>query len=114
MNPSITALFHAVTDDLLQLFGRAMIRTDAEGNETAVRAVLAESTEGFGDFGERRGQQWTLELSSASGAVVGDMFTCPGTPTADDPYPDDEVWVAAQLIIDDGYTRKFAVRREAA
>lgn len=113
MNPAFTALFHDVTDDLLQIFGRAMTRTDAEGNETAVQAVLAESTEGFGDFGERRGQQWTLELPSSSGAAVGDTFTFPGTPTADDPYPDEEVWMAVQLIDDDGFSRKFSVRREA-
>jgi hypothetical protein len=111
MNPTLTARFAGVADKLMAKFGREMTRTAANGEETLVMGVVNTQAVAVGEFGERMDAQTTLQIAAATGAVVGDTYTYAGTSTEDDPYPDDVVWAAAQLISDDGFVRVFAVRR---
>lgn len=113
MNLNLAATFQVLTSDLMTVWGRTVTHTTTAGDESPVLAVIGEETAAVGDYGERTEQRWTLELASTSGAAVGDTFTEAGTVTSDDPTPDDVVWIAAQLISDDGFTRKFAARRGA-
>lgn len=95
---------------ILRFKGIPATHTNREQDETAATIILKTQAVATGEIGERREAQTTVEIPAASGAVVGDTFTVAGTVTADDPYPDDIVWTAAQLLSDDGYFRKFAVR----
>lgn len=95
---------------LLRVLGVPATHTNSDGDDVAVTVILKTGTVAVGEFGERMEAQTTVQIPASSGALVGDTFTVDGTVTADDPYPDDVVWTAAQLLSDDGYFRKFAVR----
>lgn len=114
MNRDLAAVFQSLASDLLTVWGRSVTRTTVEGDESSVLVILDEESVAVGDYGERMEQRWTLDVASASGAAVGDVYTEAGTPTADDPYPDDIAWTAAQLLNDDGYIRRFLVRKGVA
>lgn len=96
---------------MLRVYGIPATHITMDGDEVNVTVILDTATETVGEYGERKEQRWTLEIATSSNAVVGDTFTVAGTVTEDDPYPDEVVWTAAQIINDDGYTRKFAVRQ---
>ncbi len=100
MNPELAAIFTAASANLLDIFGAPATLTHA-GTTTSVRTVLESAVVPVGEFGERMEPQTTVDILTASGAVVGDTITVGGTP-----------WTAAQLLSDDGYVRKFAVRSE--
>lgn len=113
MNPEFVAAFTAVSADLLTVWGAEALHTAvATSDESTVRIVLETELVAVGEVGERMEPRPTLEVLASTGAVVGDTFTVAGTVTVDDPLPDDVVWTAVQLISDDGYTRKFAVRND--
>lgn len=84
--------------------------TTRAGDESNVTILFAEQSVAIGEYGERIEQQPTIQISTASGAGVGDTFTVAGDVTEDEPTPDDVVWKAASLISDDRYFRTFAVR----
>jgi hypothetical protein len=113
MNLDLVATFRNVASDLLTTFGRPARHENADGDEAAVLIVLDTQAVAVGNFGERMEPQTTIEVTAASGASVGDTFYLPGEVTTDDPFPDEVVWTAAQLLSDDGYTRRFAVRNDA-
>ena len=95
---------------LLRVFGIPATHTNAAQDETAVTIILKTQAVHVGEFGERMEPQTTIQIAASTGAVVGDTFTVDGTVTDDDPYPDDVIWTAVQLLSDDGYLRTFAVR----
>lgn len=94
---------------LESVFGIAAIHANAEGDDVAVTILLGRELAAVGEYGERMEMRETLEISAESGAVVGQTFTVAGDVTTDDPFPDDVVYTATQLLADDGYMRKFAV-----
>ncbi|MCP5197660.1 MAG: hypothetical protein H6974_12890 [Gammaproteobacteria bacterium] len=83
----------------------------ATGDEIAVTVIVQVEAVPVGEYGERMEMQTTLQIPASSGAVVGDTFTVDGTATEDDPYPDDVIWKAVQLLSDDGTFRKFVVQK---
>lgn len=93
------------------VFGVPALHTNSDGDEVPVTVLFSQQIVPVGEFGERAELQRTLEIPVASGAQVGQTFAVAGTVTDDDPYPDDVVWTAAQLLSDDGYFRTFAVRQ---
>ncbi len=107
---AIDAVFRAAVPRLFGIFGVDAIRND----ETEVRVVASKSVDPVGEYGERAESRWTIEIEAATGAAVGDRYQVEGIVTDADPYPDPIVWVATQLIEDDGMTRKFYVRAEPA
>lgn len=100
MNPELAAIFTAASADLLDIFGAPATLTHA-GTTTPARVVLESPVVPVGEFGERMEPQTTVDILTASGAAVGDTITVDGAP-----------WTAVQLLSDDGYVRKFAVRSE--
>lgn len=100
MNDDLVATLTAVSANLLDVFGAPATLTHA-GTTTPVLVVLESAVVPVGEFGERMEQQTTVEILTASGATVGDTFTVGFA-----------VWTAVQLLSDDGYIRKFAVRSE--
>ncbi|HOX59648.1 MAG TPA: hypothetical protein PLC99_22430 [Verrucomicrobiota bacterium] len=94
---------------LLRVVGDAAVHTHA-GDDFAVQIIFRKETDLMGEFGGYAESLTTVQIPSQSGAVVGDTFTVPGVVTEDDPYPDDVIWTAVQLLSDNGYLRKFAVR----
>lgn len=110
MNPALVATFNAMAHDLATAFGVVAVHTRGDGDEASVRIILGADVVAVGEFGERMEAQTTAQVPAASGAKVGDTFTVAGIATDEDPYPDDAVWIAAQLLSDDGYMRAFAVR----
>ena len=95
---------------LLRILGIPAVHTTADLDDVAVTIILKTEAAPVGEYGERMEPRTTVQIPSASGAVVGDSFTVAGDPTEDDPEPDDVVWTAVQLLSDDGYLRRFAVR----
>ena len=95
---------------LLRVMGIPATHTNSEQDEIAVTIILKTQTVAVGEYGERMEPQTTIQIPTASGAAVGNTFTIDGTVTEDDPDPDEVVWTAVQLLSDDGYLRKFAVR----
>lgn len=110
MNLDLVTTFTAVAADLMAAFGREVTHTDVDGNEVQIQAVIESALSPVGEFGERMEPRWTAEVAKSAGVQVGDTLTHAGTATDDDPYPDDVVWTTTQVISDDGYTVKFAVR----
>jgi hypothetical protein len=98
---------------LLTQFGIPATHVNRDGDETVVTVILGTELAAVGDYGERMEPRTTLQLPTTSGAQVGDQFHIAGDVTDDDPFPDDGVWSAVQLIADDGYFRTFAVRSGA-
>ncbi len=92
------------------VFGIPALHTNADGDEVPVTVLFSQQIVPVGEFGERAELQMTLDIPVSSGARVGQTFAVAGTVTDDDPYPDDVVWTATQLLADDGYFRTFAVR----
>lgn len=98
---------------LLRVMGIPATHTNAALDETAVTIILKTEAVPVGEIGEHMEPQTTVQIAASSGAAVGDTFTVAGTVTADDPYPDDVVWTAVQLLSGDGYLRVFAVQSSA-
>ncbi len=110
----LDSLFDGIMRDtaipaLESVFGIAAVHANAEGDDVAVTILLGRELAAVGEYGERMEMRETLEISAESGAVVGQTFTVAGDVTDDDPFPDDVVYTATQLLADDGYMRKFAV-----
>jgi hypothetical protein len=103
-------MMQTATPALLRVFGIPAVHTTLAGDESNVTILFAEQSVAIGEYGERLEQQPTIQISTASGAGVGDTFTVAGDVTEDEPTPDDVVWKAASLISDDRYFRTFAVR----
>lgn len=101
MNPDLVATFTTVAADLLNTFGAPATLTHAE-TTTPVMAVLESAVAPVGDYGERMESRYTITMLRTSGAVIGDTVTLNGT-----------AWHLAQLLDDDGFTVKFAVRDSA-
>jgi len=98
---------------LSEVFGIPATHTNADGDEVPVTVIFSQQIVPVGEFGERAELQRTLDIPVASGAQVGQTFAVAGDVTDDDPYPDDVIWTATQLLNDDGYFRTFAVRSSA-
>lgn len=101
MNPELVATFTDASAVALDTFGAPATLTHALVS-TPVRAILESTVAPVGDYGERMESRNTITLLRASGAVVGDTVTLSAT-----------TWHLAQLIDDDGFTLKFAVRDNA-
>ncbi|MFZ4792292.1 MAG: hypothetical protein ACOYMW_15620 [Candidatus Competibacteraceae bacterium] len=101
MNPELVATFTEVSAGLLSTFGAPALRTHALVS-TPVQAVLDSAVAPVGDYGERMESRSTIMVLRASGAALGDTVTLNGT-----------VWHLAQLLDDDGFILKFAVRDTA-
>jgi len=97
---------------LEDVFGDPMTHTNDEGDEVTVTGILETSYAPVGDFGERLEPRTTISVAKSAAVVVGDTLSYAGTVTDDDPYPDDVVWTMAQIIEDDGYLVRFAVRQQ--
>ena len=110
-----TSVFDAVMRDVgipvfEEVFGVPATHTNADGDEVTITAILETELAPVGEYGERMEPRWTAEVAKSAGVQVGDTLAHAGTATDDDPYPDDVVWTTTQVISDDGYTVKFAVR----
>ena len=106
MNLDLVTTFRSVATDLLIQFGRPVTHTHGTGSGVEIQAVLEQSAEPAGEYGERVESRWTATVAKASSAVVGDTLTHP----ADDPADDDVVWKLTQMISDDGFVQQFALR----
>lgn len=106
MNLDLVTTFRSVATDLLIQFGRPVTHTNADDDEVLIQAVIEQSAEPAGEYGERVESRWTATVAKASSAVVGDTLTHP----ADDPADDDVVWKLTQMISDDGFVQQFALR----
>ena len=80
------------------VFGVAATHVAADGGEAAVTVMPQTELAAVGEYGERMEERMTLELAKSHGAAVGDTFELDGP----------LVWIATQLLADDGYLRKFA------
>lgn len=96
MNLDLVAIFQSVATDLLLQFGRPV----ATGGGATIQAVIEQSAEPVGDYGERVESRWTATVAKASGVAVGDTLIA-GSDT----------WKLTQLIADDGFVQKFAIRQ---
>lgn len=87
----------------LRIWGIPATHTPAGQAGVAATIIIKTQITLVGEFGvgERTEYQTTVGIPAASGAAVGDTFTVGST-----------VWTAVQLLSDDGYFRKFAVRSE--
>lgn len=92
------------------VFGIPVVHMNTVNDEVTITAMMETELAPVGEFGERMEPRWTAEVAKSAGVQVGDTLTVAGTVTEDDPYPDDVVWTTTQVISDDGYTVKFAVR----
>lgn len=95
---------------LQAVFGIPVVHMNTVNDEVTITAMMETELAPVGEFGERMEPRWTAEVAKSAGVQVGDTLTVAGTVTEDDPYPDDVVWTTTQVISDDGYTVKFAVR----
>lgn len=95
------------------VFGIAAVHTNSDGDEADVTIVLDLDLEPVGEYlilGERMEARYTVEVPKSYAVAVGDTFTVENEATSDDPYPDDTIWEAVQLLRDDGLLQRFAVR----
>ena len=99
---------------IMDVFAVDVTPTNGDGDEATVQALLESAYAPVGEFGERMEPRTTATLAKSLAAVVGDTLTYAGTVTDDDPYPDDVVWLLAQILSDDGYLTQFALRRVTA
>lgn len=102
MNIDLVTTFRQVATDLLIQFGRPVTHTNADDDEAVIQAVIEQETAPVGDYGERMESRMTATINKASGATVGDTLTV----AADDPT----VWKLSQLIDDDGFVQRYALR----
>ena len=101
MNSELVATFTEVSAGLLNTFGAPVLITHDLASIGA-QAILESGVTPVGDYGERMESRYTMTLLRTSGAALGDTVTLNGT-----------VWHLAQLLDDDGFTLKFAVRDTA-
>lgn len=101
MNPTLVATFTEVSAVLLDTFGAPATLTHVL-TSTPTRAILELAMAPVGEYGERMETRHTMTLLRTSGAAVGDTVTLSAT-----------TWHLAQLLDDDGFTLKFAVRDNA-
>lgn len=106
MNLDLVTTFRSVATDLLIQFGRPVTHTHGTGIGVEIQAVLEQSAEPVGEYGERVESRWTATVTKASGAAVGDTLSH----AADNPADDDVVWKLTQMISDDGFVQTFALR----
>ena len=97
---------------LEDVFGDPMTHTNDEGDEVTVTGILETSYGPVGEFGERMEARTTISVAKSAAVAVGDTLHYAGEVTDDDPYPDDVVWTTAQIMEDDGYLVRFAVRQQ--
>lgn len=98
MNVALVTTFRQVATDLLLQFGRPVVRT--RGLVTAtVQAVVEQEAAAVGEYGERVESRWVATLTTASGTQVGDVLAVDGAN-----------WTLTQLLEDDGFVRRFALR----
>lgn len=98
MNAELVATFTEVSAGLLDTFGAPATLTHAL-TSTPILVILESAAAPVGEYGERMESRYTMTLLRTSGAVVGDTVTLGAT-----------TWHLAQLLDDDGFTLKFAVR----
>lgn len=91
-------------------FGVPMTHINDEGDEVAVTGILETAMVPVGDFGERMEPRTTITVAKSAAVAVGDTLSYAGEVTDEDPLPDDVVWTMAQIIEDDSYLVRFAVR----
>jgi len=101
MNAELVATFTDVAAGLLVTFGAPATLTHTLV-ATPIQAVLESAVAPVGEYGERMESRHTITVLRTSGAVVGDTITL-----------NSAVWHLAQLLDDDGFTLKFAVRDSA-
>lgn len=106
MNLDLVATFRQVATDLLIQFGRPVLHTNADSDEATIQAVIEQEVAPVGEYGERMESRMIATLNKASSATVGDTITVPADLSADDPA----VWKLSQLIDDDGFLQKYALR----
>lgn len=106
MNLDLVATFRQVATDLLIEFGRPVLHTNSDSDEAVIQAVIESGAEPVGEYGERMESRWTATVAKASGATVGDTLTI----AADSPTDDDVVWKLSQLMDDDGFVQRYALR----
>ena len=106
MNLDLAATFRSVAADLLIQFGRPVTHTNADDDEAVIQAVIEQETAPVGDYGERMESRMTATINKISGATVGDTLTVPADLAADDPV----IWKLSQLIDDDGFVQRYALR----
>lgn len=114
MNLDLVATFKGVAVDLLATFGRPATHTNSDGDEATVQAVIEQTTDALtlADGGPWPQVDWTVQVATADNVTRGDTLAHAGTPTADDPIPDDVVWIVGDVLNDDGFVRTLAIRRE--
>ena len=112
MNTLLAAEFVSLAADLMTEFGREATHTNSDGDEAAVLAVVRSEHAPVGDFGERMEPRTTISVAKSAAVAVGDTLHYAGAVTDEDPLPDDVVWTMAQIIEDDGYLVRFAVRQQ--
>jgi len=98
MNAELVATFTNVAESLLDTFGAPATLTHGV-TTTPIQAVLESALAPVGEYGELMESRHTITVLRTSGAVVGDTITL-----------NSAAWHLAQLLDDDGYTLKFAVR----
>jgi len=111
MNLLLDAEFSSLAADLMTEFGREATHTNDRGDEVVIPVVVRTEYAPV-DFVERMEPRTTITVAKSAGVAVGDTLSYAGTVTDDDPYPDDVVWTATQILEDNGYRVRLAVRRE--
>lgn len=109
MNPELVSLFTDVAASLATAFGGPMTRQRTlpgdppTVDELTCQGILEGSFVPVGEFGERMEHQSTITVLKTVDAKIGDAFVQDGTEGV-------APWLAVQVVADDGYTVKFAVR----
>lgn len=109
MNPELVSLFTDVAASLATALGAPMIRQRTlPGDppvvtEVACQGILESDLAAMGEFGERLEHQHTITVLKTVDAKIGDAFVQDGATGS-------ASWLAVQVVADDGYAVKFAVR----
>lgn len=97
---------------LQDAFGIPAVHANSDGDDVDVTIILRTESAAVGEFGERLEPQTILRIPTSYDAQVGDTFTVAGEVTDDDPYPDEVIWTAMQLISSDPLWIALAVRND--
>lgn len=89
------------------VFGIAAVHTNAYYTTANVTIMMSQGLQPVGEFGELMEMRTTIEIAKSNNVSVGDAFTI----TNDDGST--TVWRTTQLMTDDNYLQKYAVRLEA-
>lgn len=85
---------------MMRVFGVAAIHTNSDSDVVLISAIIEYESVEIGEFSERIENQWTATVAKSTGVTINDTLTV----EADE-------WRITQLITDDGYMLKFAIRR---